>query len=119
MIKNVKELARVRPANGVGDQVLQGVAHGPRFRVAGVEEHQYQVGKVDDVIGDPQGRGALGIGVKAGGVDEDLAAQGLARASLELEVGVDALTLAGRRHINVLGDLIEREAGVRVQGYAR
>ncbi len=44
LIEDVKELARVRPADGFGDQVLEGIAHGPRLRVAGVEEDQHQVG---------------------------------------------------------------------------
>jgi hypothetical protein len=115
LVEDVQELARVRPVDGVGDQVLEGVAHGPRLGVAGVEEHQHQVGQVDDVIGDAQRRRALGVGVEAGGVDQDLSPQPLAGAGLELQIGVDALAFAGGHQVDILGDLVEGEARVRVE----
>ena len=118
MVQDIKELAGVRATDGLAHQVLEGIAHGPRLGVAGIEEHQHQVGEVDDVIGDPQGRGALGVGIETGGVDEDLAAQGLAGTGLELQVGVDATPLARRHLLDVLGNVIEWKARVRVQGDA-
>ena len=98
LVEDVKKLSGVRTADGLTHQVLEGIAHGPRLGVAGVEEHQHQVGEIDDVIGDPQGGGALGVGIEARGIDEDFAAQGLAGTGLELQVGVDAAPLA-RRHL--------------------
>ncbi len=71
------------------------------------------------MVGDAQGRGALGIGIEAGGVDQDLAPQGLAGAGLELEIGIDALAFPGGRQIYVPGYVIKGEAGIRIQGYAR
>ncbi len=41
--------------------------------MAGVEEHQHQIGKIYDVIGDVQRRGALLVGIEARRIDVDLA----------------------------------------------
>ena len=54
MIKNVQELAGVRTDNGLRHQVLEGIVHGARFRVPGIEKHQHEIGQINDVIGDAQ-----------------------------------------------------------------
>ena len=70
------------------------------------------------MIGDAQGRGALCVGIESGGVDEDLAAQLLAGAGLQLQIGVDAVAFALGDLLDLIGHLIEREAGVRIEGHA-
>jgi len=96
----------------------KGIVHRPDLRVAGVEKYQHQVRQVDDVVRDAQGGRALGVGVEAGRVDQDPAAQLLACAGLELEVGVDAATLPLRHLVDGLADAVEREARVGIQRQA-
>jgi hypothetical protein len=99
--------------------VIEGVAHRPGFGVTAVEEHQHQVGQVDDVIGDAQGGGALGVGIESGRVDDDLAAQVLAATGLELQVGVDARAFADGDLVDLGADLVEGEARVGIQCHPR
>ncbi len=64
------------------DQVLKRVVHGPRLGVTGVEKHQHQVREINDVVGDLQRGGTLGIGIKAWGINDDAASYLIARARL-------------------------------------
>jgi hypothetical protein len=51
MVQHEHQLGEVVARGDAIDQVLQGVPHRPGFRMAGIEEHQHQVGQIDDVIG--------------------------------------------------------------------
>ena len=104
--------------DGVPHQMAQRVLHRAGLGMPGIEEHQHQIGQVDDVIGNAQRRGALGVGVESRRIDEYLAAQRFAPAGPELEVGVDPASLAGGHALDVTADLIEGEARVGVEGEA-
>ena len=119
LVQDVQELAGVGPGDGLGHEVVQGVPHGAGLGMAGVEEHQHEVGQVDDVVGDAQDRRALIVGVEAGRVDDDLAPDLRLGAGLQLQVGVDAPALAGRQLLDRAAQPVEREAGVGVEGEAR
>ena len=115
LIEDVEELRRVGAVHRVCHQVLQGVAHGAGLGMARIEQHQHQIRQIHDVIDDEQGGGALLIGIEPGGIDEDLAAQCLGLAGLELQVRIHAAALAVGDFLDLAADLVEREARVAVQ----
>ena len=115
LVEDVEELVRVRPVDGVPHEVAQRVLHRPRLGVARIEEHQHQVGQVDDVIGDAQRRVALLVGVEPRRVDEDLPSQRFAPAGLELEVGVDPPAFAAGHALDVAADLVEGETRIGIE----
>ena len=119
LVQHVQELAGVGAADGLRHQVVQRVPHGAGLGMAGVEEDQHEVGEVDDVVGDAEDGRALGVGVEAGRIDDDLAAHLRAAAGLELQVGVDAPALAGRQFLDRTAQPVEREARIGVEGEAR
>ena len=118
LVQDVQELARVGASDGPLHEVAQGVLHRAGLGMPGVEEHEHEVGEPDDVVGYPQDRGALLVGVEPRGVDDDLAPNLRAGAGLELEVGVDAPPLARRDLLDVAAHLVEREPRVGVEGEA-
>ena len=83
--------------------------------MSGIEEDEHQVGQVDDVVRQTQGRSALGVGVEARRVDKNVASQPLARTSLELEVGIDAPTLPGGHPLDGLAYFVEGKTWVGIQ----
>ena len=119
LVQDVQELAGIGPADGLRHEVVQGVPHGAGLGMAGVEEHQHEVGEVDDVVRDAEDRRALVIGVEAGRVDDDLAPDLALGAGLQLQVGVDAPPLAGRQLLDGSAQPVEREARVGVEGEPR
>jgi len=62
---------------------------------------------------------ALGIGIEAWGVNENLGAHTLAGTGFELQVGIDASPFTGCRLFNGATDLIKREPWVSVERQAR
>jgi hypothetical protein len=118
LIEYVEELGGIRARHGLRHQVLEGIAHGARLRMAGIEEHQHQVGQIDDVADDVQRRRALLVGVEPRRVDEDLAAQRLRAAGLQLQVGIHAPAVPLGDLFYVVADLVEGQARVAVQGQA-
>ena len=55
LVEDKQNLGRIGPVDSVCDEVLQGIPHGTRLGMAGIEEHQHQVRQVDDTVGDHQG----------------------------------------------------------------
>jgi hypothetical protein len=116
LIEYVQKLVGIRATHGVRDQMLEGVLHSARLRVPRIEEHQHEVGQVDNVIGNLQRRGALLVGVEARGIDDDLSAKMIAVAGFELQVGIDPRPFAGGDGFQVTTHLIEGEARIGIQG---
>ena len=115
LVQNVKELARIRSRDRAGDEVIECIPHCARFGMTCIEKDQHEIGKVHDVIRDSQGRGPLGIGIEARGVDQDLAANAFGIAGLHLQVAVDTLAFALGNLFDVMADAIEGKARVCVE----
>ena len=102
LVQDVEELVEVGALQRAGDEMLQRIAHRTGLRMARVEEHEHQVRQVDDVIRDDEGGAALLVGIEARGVDDDLSAELLRTAGLELQVRVHTAAFPLRHLLDVV-----------------
>ena len=84
--------------------------------MAGIEKDQYEIRQIHDVIRDSQGRGALGIGIEARRIDQDLAANALGITGFHLQVAVDTLAFTFGNLFDVMADAVEGKTRIRVEG---
>ena len=115
LVQHIDEFRSVGAFYRVCDQMFQRVLHGTRFRVACIKEHQHQIGQINDVIGDAQGRGALIVSIKAGAVDDDLVLDCILVGGAQLQVAFDMLALALRYFFDLVADPVEWKARVGIQ----
>ena len=95
--------------------MVQRVAHRARLWVSCIEENEDEIRQVNDVVCDTERRVALGVGVEAWRIDENLASHLLATAGLELEICINTTSFASGNAFNRAAQVEERKAGIRIE----